>query len=198
MKERDEICRYKNEEGETIYLTDVIIADKEIIDNKEKEFQLLQRLESSNNILVLEAKEKLPKFSSANEISLRIHHLIDYNCKMLDSEMKMTLIFLLCYCIILSLWFYRNLVHYPNTMTVMHRLLSVPPCVKFFLMVLNYLMFFTCPWKMPNLKIYIILLKILLNLVFESMLLGSLFLISMGFKIARTNISMQNFVVMLS
>lgn len=83
-------------------------------------------------------------------------------------------------------------------MTVLHRLMSVPPTVKFFLMVVNYLMFFTCPWKNANLKIYIILFKILLNLIFESMLIGTLFLISIGFKIARSNVSMRNFVIMLS
>ena len=59
-------------------------------------------------------------------------------------------------------------------------------------------MFFTCPWNNPTIKIYIILIKILLNLVFESMLIGSLFLIAMGFKIARNNVSLKDFVIMLS
>lgn len=90
------------------------------------------------------------------------------------------------------------MIHHPNTNTFLHRIMSGPPIIKLFLMVTSYLVFFTCPWNNANVKIYIILVKILLNLIFESVLVGSLFLISIGFKIARSDISMFNFAVMLS
>lgn len=127
-----------------------------------------------------------------------MYHLIDYNCEMLDSETGSTKLLLAAYLIVLALWLYRNVVHYPNTMTVLHRLLTIPPVLKVMLMATNYMMFYLCPWKNANLRIYIILIRILINLVLESMLIGIFFLISMGFKIAKSNVSIRNFVIMLT
>lgn len=44
---------------------------------------------------------------------------------------------------------------------------------------------------------YLILAKILLNLVFESILVGAFFLIAFGYMIATSNISVKNFIIML-
>lgn len=101
------------------------------------------------------------------------------------------------YTVVLILWVYRNVYHYPRTMTVLHRLLTVPLALKLTLMVSNYCMFYLCPWYSGNLRMYIILAKILLNLIFETILVGVFFLVSFGFKIAKNNISVRNFVTML-
>lgn len=198
VKERDGVCRYKDKDGKTLFLTDIIIIDKEIIQNQHEVFSLLKQFESPDEVLVLETAAVLPIPKDSDNISVNIHHLIDFRCGMLDTQIEVSKILMVCYMIVLALWFYRNIVHYPNTMTVLHRLLTVPPVVKVLLMLSNYLMFLFCPWKNANIKIYLILIKILLNLVFESILIGTFFLIAMGFKIARSNISMKNFIIMLS
>ena len=103
----------------------------------------------------------------------------------------------MAYIIALMLWIYRNLYHYPRTMTVLHRLLTIPPLVKLTLMMTNYSMLYLCPWYNGNVKMYIILAKILLNLIFETILIGSFFLVAYGFKIARNSITMKSFTIML-
>jgi hypothetical protein len=199
VMEKDGICRYKDKQSDdkTIFLSSVIIIDKEIIQNRHDIFGLLKQFESPDDILVLETPTVLPIPKDADNISVNIHHLIDFRCELLATQINVSKFLLAGYMIVLALWFYRN-AHYPNTMTVLHRILSVPPVVKLFLMAGNYMTFYFCPWENANIKIYLILLKILLNLIFESILIASLFLIATGFKIARSNISMNNFIVMLS
>lgn len=169
-----------------------------VVERKENStFALMREFESSTEILVLVTKNELPQLNT-EKMKVSVHHLIDYRCEMLDTETFVSKLLLLLYAIIISLWFYRNVVHYPSTMTSLHRLLSIPPVAKLVLMAVNYLLYTACPWRYLNLKIYLILFKILLNLVFESVLVGTFLLIAMGYKIAKSNVSIRNFVVMMT
>ena len=132
--ERDGVCRYKDKDGKTLFLTDIIIIDKEIIEKKHEVFGLLKRFESPDEVLVLETSAVLPLPKDNDNISVNIHHLIDFRCGMLDNQIEVSKVLMVGYMIVLALWFYRNIVHYPNTMTVLHRLLTVPPVTKVFLM----------------------------------------------------------------
>ena len=116
---------------------------------------------------------------------------------MLSTESSYTKFICLLYFIVFLLWVYRNKYHYPNTMTVLHRMLTVPPFVKFLLVFTNYYFFYLCPWKSISVKAYVILIKVLLNLIFESILVGVFFLIAMGYKIAKSNVTNKEFGIML-
>lgn len=160
--------------------------------------KLAESIHPIEKVLVLTLEEPFDIPVNIGELTLRVHHKIDYHCDMLGLEMLATKILLVLYLLVLSLWFYRNIVHYPNTMTVLHRLMSIPPVAKFILIFANYLMYSFCPWKNVSIKNYIILVKVLLTLVFESVLIGTFFLIAMGYKIARSNISLRNFGIMIT
>lgn len=98
--ERDGICRYKDINGTTIYLADVIIVDSEIIDGDKtgNAFNLLRFFENSDDVLVLKTKERLPEQYIRNpSIYAKVHHLIDFDCPMLDLEMKVTLALIVGY-----------------------------------------------------------------------------------------------------
>lgn len=159
--------------------------------NKAESIELLHKFDSPPDTVVLKSDDQGTLVIEANsiennpDVEVSIQHTIDYQCKMLNSESHITEVLCLLYCGISVLWIYRNKYHYPNTMTVLHRLLSVPPVVKFILMVANFYMFYLCPWKNIDLKIYVILVKILLNLIYESITVGIFFLIAMGYKIAK-------------
>lgn len=101
------------------------------------------------------------------------------------------------YLFSLIMWTYRNTFHYPHTVSVVQRMMAVPPSMKFVLMFGNYLLFSMCPWENPNIKMYVILFKILLNLISESLLVGFLFSIIFGFKIVRNDLPVRYFVTLL-
>lgn len=136
----DGICRYRNDKRDIVYLADAIIVDKDVMQTHRDIFQLMKYFESSENVLVLVTNEPLPLVNDKN-ITAAVYHLIDYNCELLDSETGSTKLLLAAYLIVLALWLYRNVVHYPNTMTVLHRLLTIPPVLKVMLMATNYIMF---------------------------------------------------------
>lgn len=71
----------------------MIIFDREIIEptTKGTVFELLKYFENSDEVLVLEAFEKLPEFSTAKDTRAKVYHLIDFNCPMLEIETKMAL-----------------------------------------------------------------------------------------------------------
>ena len=129
--------------------------------------------------------------------SVSIYHKIEYKWELLHNEGIWTLVLLLTYLFSLILWTYRNTFHYPHTVTIVQRMMTIPPSFKFVLMFGNYLLFSLCPWENPNIKMYLILCKILLNLISESLLVGFLFSITFGFKIVRRDLSVKYFVTLL-
>ena len=208
----DQTCRYKeNDNKTTAYLTHVIIIDQNIVEGtqqmrtsgKESYINLLRHFENPNDVLILIAEEdqieaiRNNSIQVTNKISASVYHQINFKCEMLKDESSVTGIIWMIYIITLILWVYRNTYHYPRTMTVLHKLLTVPLILKLILMMTNYGMLYLWPWYSGNLKMYIILAKILLNLIFETILIGAFFLIAFGFKIARNNISVRSFITML-
>lgn len=170
---------------------------------KESYINLLRHFENPNDVLILIAEEdqiesiRNNSIQVTNKISASVYHQINFKCEMLKDESSVTGIIWMIYIITLILWVYRNTYHYPRTMTVLHKLLTVPLVLKLILMMTNYGMLYLWPWYSGNLKMYIILAKILLNLIFETILIGAFFLIAFGFKIARNNISVRSFITML-
>ena len=75
----------------------MIIVDQEIITGKEEAFKLLKEFESSDDVIVLKTNHSLPLYGPNDSVSVSVHHLIDFRCEMLDSEMKMTLVILVFY-----------------------------------------------------------------------------------------------------
>ena len=59
-KDPDGICRYRNEKRDIVYLADVIIVDKDVMQTHRDVFQLMKYFESSEDVLVLVANEPLP------------------------------------------------------------------------------------------------------------------------------------------
>jgi hypothetical protein len=181
-----------------IFVGTTIIMINNIFENKTLTAKLAELIDPIEKVVALTIEEPIGIPANIGELTLRVHHKIDYNCNILGLETIATKILLVLYLLVLSLWFYRNVFHYPNTMTVLHRLMSIPPVAKLVLIFANYLMYTFCPWKNVSIKNYIILVKVLLTLIFESMLIGTFFLIAMGYKIAKSNISLRNFGIMIT
>lgn len=97
--EEDGICRYKDENGKTIFLSDVVIVDSDIVfdERPNSVFGLLKFFENSDNVLILETFFRLPKIIDFKEVSANVHHLIDFNCPLLSKEMKITMALIVGY-----------------------------------------------------------------------------------------------------
>lgn len=77
-KDHDYICRYRDSNDEVVYLSDMIIVDKDLLTNENSSFTLMKEFESSENVLVLIANTTLPLTGKENTTA-HVHHLIDYN-----------------------------------------------------------------------------------------------------------------------
>ena len=166
-------------------------------------FNLLRYFDNPDDIVILTASENQLRtlynssLQMSPSVSVSIYHKIEYKCEMLKNEETTTSILFLLYLFSLLLWIYRNTYHYPQTVTILHRLLTIPPSLKLLLMISNYMIYWLCPWDTPGVKMYLILAKILLNLISESIFVGILFSIIFGYRLVRSTLPVKYFVVML-
>lgn len=93
----DQICRYKAiGSNETVYLSHVIIADKNIV--HKQVFNLLRHFDNPNDVLVLIADEDQIEAIRNNSIqvdksiSASVYHQIDFKCEMLKLESSVTVV----------------------------------------------------------------------------------------------------------
>jgi hypothetical protein len=123
------------------------------------------------------------------ESVVEVDYKVTYRCFLLNSLMETCKFFSLLYLMLLIWWLYHHFMKRSTTRTMLHKILISLPILRLLYTIMNYFFFKICPWENFMTDTYIKLMRIILNLLYQSLLVGTMVLAAQGFKIARRDIT---------
>lgn len=142
--------------------------------------------------------DDVPRFTGDSLWYISISHEVSYDWSKVNIIKRTGIIFGAIYLSLTTVWVCWNMFKHPSETTVLHKIMAVPPILKLIECLMYYLLSADCPWTNYPYFSYLILNRMLVCLVSESVLIGMCFLISFGYKIARSNITRRNISVLMS